>query len=126
MSIILNQIRLEPSSVVAGGSAIPYFTREQFERAKNGRQKTNDLVEGRHNVFQMRLGYAHPTIGKLSSSFEKNKVCRRTNWLEKMRRKWPQGDKIRKSHASLVENLKRFNNNIFLKQLEGLACNFDF
>ena len=96
MSIILNQIRLEPSSVVAGGLAIPYFTRKQFESAKNGRQKTNDLVEGRHNVFQMRLGYAHPTIGKLSSSFEKNKVCRRTNWLEKCGESGPKVTKYEK------------------------------
>ena len=98
----------------------------QYENALAGSQKTNNSVEGWNRAFQLGMGCAHPTFHKFlafiirEQSSTENKIARL-----RCGEKIAKCVKYEKVQKRIQEVLRNYQNNRLLKELEGLAFNFD-
>ena len=99
----------------------------QFENARDGKQKTNNSVEGWHRAFQMGMGCAHPTICKFiqylrnEQSLTENRITRIIAGEDVYKRP----EYVHRQNR-LAKILKDYQNSIILKELEGISYNFEF
>ena len=99
----------------------------QYENALAGFQKTKNSVERWHRAFQLGMGCAHPTFNNVlaiiirEQSSTENKVAKL-----KCGEKLAKCVKFEKVQKRIQEVLRNYQNSRLLKELEGLAFNFDF
>ena len=89
-------------------------------------KKNNNSFEGWNRVFQLAMGYVHPTVPKLIQQIRKEKSLTNNRLIRlKFGEKPYKCPKYEQLQQRISDTFKNYQNNDLISQLEALSFNFD-